>query len=247
MQKNTQITEKTTESDPDKNQEETTENASAEETSEEISVSDASGIQDEMPVLAATEETAGIAPTILLKIISGPEYAQGDQICFYRVRADVTGDPSPVLIFSKDDSNGAWGTDTVQVNLKKNESYSLSCGAENGFGSAESTLVLSWVDRTGTESSTSGGNTSQDPAQIDYSVPGDFLLDVNLSTQRVTLLHNGAEIRNMVCSGGTPQDPTPLGEFTTTRRYIIHIFQDMPRGLFTGQDFMALTFSIVCL
>ncbi len=187
--KEPQISEKTTEGDPGLAQEEITENTSAEETSEDInsqtdtdeiengtlgdtgpdtgniSGSDNPGMQDDIPVLAATEETGMMVPTVLLKIISGPEYAQGDQICFYRIKADVTGDPSPVLSFSKDDSNGAWGIDTVQVNLKKNESYSLSCSAENEVGSDESSLVLSWVDKPGTAGSSSGSNTSPDPVQ----------------------------------------------------------------------------------
>ncbi len=48
-------------------------------------------------------------PTVNLEIIKGPTYSEDNDVCFYRVKAEVSGSPAPDIKFSKDDSNGAWG------------------------------------------------------------------------------------------------------------------------------------------
>jgi hypothetical protein len=93
----------------------------------------------------ATEETAASgAPTINLEIFEGPTYSAGDDICYYRVKATVTGNPAPIIKFSKDDSNGAWGKNKAQVNLKNGESYDLVVTAVNSVGVVTKHIDLTW-------------------------------------------------------------------------------------------------------
>lgn len=84
------------------------------------------------------------APTIKLKIIAGPTFSEADNVCYYRVKAEVTGDPDPEITFSKDDSGGAWGSDTVQINLKDGASYTLKATATNSEDSATVSISLPW-------------------------------------------------------------------------------------------------------
>jgi hypothetical protein len=105
-------------------------------------------------------EEAAEAPTIKLKIISGPTYSESDGVCFYRVKADVTGNPYPTVTFSKDNSGGAWGSTTVQINLKDGGSYTLTATATNSEGSATDSIHLPWgcaVEDTGSTSTGGGG------------------------------------------------------------------------------------------
>ncbi len=86
------------------------------------------------------------APEISLQVISGPEYAQENQVCFYRVKANVIGEPFPQIKFNKDDSNSAWGLNVAQVNLTQGQSFTLVCEAVNSLGSAAAEISLNWVD-----------------------------------------------------------------------------------------------------
>jgi hypothetical protein len=100
-----------------------------------------------MPTTApATEVTAAIgAPTINLEIYEGPTYSAGDDICYYRVRAIVTGEPAPTVSFSKDDSGGVWGSLKAQINLKRNSpNYTLTAMATNSAGQAMNSITLAW-------------------------------------------------------------------------------------------------------
>ena len=95
---------------------------------------------------SATEETAASgAPTINLEIFEGPTYSAGDDICYYRVKATVTGDPAPTVSFSKDDSGGVWGSLKTQINLTRNTpNYTLTATAKNSAGQAMNSITLTW-------------------------------------------------------------------------------------------------------
>ena len=85
------------------------------------------------------------APTVELIIYEGPLYSSGDGVCYYRIRADVTGEPNPDIDFSKDDSGGAWGSKKVQINLNDpSDSYTLTVTATNPEGSASDSITLTW-------------------------------------------------------------------------------------------------------
>src|SRR3972149_8449091 len=87
-------------------------------------------------ITSVTEETAANgAPAINLEIYEGPTYSAGDDICYYRVRAIVTGTPVPTVTFSKDDSAGVWGPLKAQINLTRNTpTYTLTAIAKNSAG-----------------------------------------------------------------------------------------------------------------
>ncbi len=130
----------------------------------------------------AAEETiegAFKAPIISLEIIEGPAYSQlGDNVCYYRVRANVTGNPYPTISFNKDDSLGSWGNTVSQVNLYKNgDSFTLEAVAANSQGTVSDSIILSYAcqqhipiliknDTGGTLSISLSG-----PANFDFSIP----------------------------------------------------------------------------
>ena len=95
--------------------------------------------------ISVVETIANIAPTVKLEIYEGPGYSAGDSICYYRVKAVVTGNPTPLISFSKDDSNGAWGSFITQINLTKGmPSYELTAIAKNSTGQSSDSLILNW-------------------------------------------------------------------------------------------------------
>lgn len=84
-------------------------------------------------------------PSLSLQIYEGPTYSNEDQTCSYSVRAVVTGDPTPVVQFSRDDSNGAIGPKTTLISLKRNAtSYTLTATARNQYGTAMDSLTINW-------------------------------------------------------------------------------------------------------
>ncbi|GAH68554.1 unnamed protein product, partial [marine sediment metagenome] len=84
-------------------------------------------------------------PTIELKAYEGPLYSKADDVCYYRIKASVTGEPYPEINFSKDDSLGSLGLDKVQVNLKRDsKTYILTATASNSEGKASDTITLIW-------------------------------------------------------------------------------------------------------
>ena len=90
-----------------------------------------------------TEDISKNLPTLKLIVYEGPVIVDSD-MCYYRVEAIVTGNPAPVIKFSKDDSNGTWGKNRAQVNLKNGESYDLIVTAVNSVGTVTKHIVLTW-------------------------------------------------------------------------------------------------------
>jgi len=93
------------------------------------------------------EEAEGekAAPTIELEIYQDATYSESDSVCYYRIKAIVTGNPSPTVEFSKDDSLGAFGSKKVQVNLSDpSETYTLTATATNSEGTDTDSINLSW-------------------------------------------------------------------------------------------------------
>ncbi|MBA7584640.1 hypothetical protein ES708_26597 [subsurface metagenome] len=85
------------------------------------------------------------APTINLEIYEGPAYSEADGVCYYRVEAKVTGNPSPSVKFSKDDSSGAWGERKSQINLESpSETYTLTATVSNSEGDASDSIEITW-------------------------------------------------------------------------------------------------------
>jgi len=82
-------------------------------------------------------------PTLKLVVYEGPVIVDSD-LCYYRIEVVVSGNPSPVIKFSKDDSNGAWGENKAQINLKNGESYNLIVTAVNLVGKVSEHILLTW-------------------------------------------------------------------------------------------------------
>ena len=53
---------------------------------------------------------------------------------------------------------------------------------------------------------------------IDYSNSADFRIEVDLPRQRLIVFYSNEILKEFICSGGTPGDDTPLGEFTTIEK-----------------------------
>ena len=124
--------------------EETTKVTIAEDTNEEKTTDTAKSSSTETAKSSSTDSQA-IAPTIKLQIYEGPTYSQADDVCYYRIEAIVTGSPIPTVTFSKDDSNGSFGSKKVQINLSKNLlSYKLIANAKNSAGESSTSLDLKW-------------------------------------------------------------------------------------------------------
>lgn len=92
-------------------------------------------------------EGALSAPTVRLEIIEGPSFSQlGDNTCYYRVKAYITGNPSPTISFNKDDSMGSLGGGISQVNLhNKGESFTLEVTSTNSQGTASDSITLTYA------------------------------------------------------------------------------------------------------
>lgn len=139
-------------------------------------------VEETEPVEETVEEPVeevGVTPTIRLEIIEGPAFSQlGDNTCYYRVKAHVTGDPSPAISFNIDDSLGSLGANISQVNLhSKGESFTLEATAVNSQGSVSDSITLSYScqdhipilvknDTGGTLSLSLSG-----PATYNFSIP----------------------------------------------------------------------------
>ena len=124
------------------NTEETVEETTAQETAQ---TSDTTKTSSSETTKSSSTNTQATAPTIKLSIYEGPTYSQADNVCYYRIEAIVTGSPTPTVTFSKDDSNGAFGSKKVQINLTKScPNYTLTAKAKNSAGEATSTLNLTW-------------------------------------------------------------------------------------------------------
>jgi len=82
-------------------------------------------------------------PTLKIVVYEGPVIVDSD-LCYYRIEVVVSGNPSPVIKFSKDDSNSAWGENKAQINLKNGESYNLIVTAVNLVGKVSERILLTW-------------------------------------------------------------------------------------------------------
>jgi hypothetical protein len=127
------------------NENEDNKNENENNTVEEPEVTDEEKLDDENEKEDEKEKTPGTLPTIKLEIYEGPLYSRAGDVCYYRVKANVTGEPLPEISFSKDDSQGSLGTDKAQVNITRDSKhYILTAVAENDSGKTTDTLTLIW-------------------------------------------------------------------------------------------------------
>jgi hypothetical protein len=94
---------------------------------------------------SATTAKDNKRPTIKLQIYEGPKYSETEDACYYMVKAVVTGDPKPQVMFSKDDSAGTAGPDSARINLKRGtKTYTLTATATNEHGTVMDSMTLVW-------------------------------------------------------------------------------------------------------
>jgi len=116
-----------------------------EESTEEESDEEEPAEEEEAEEEEEEENIETEAPTINLEIYEGPTYSSSDNICYYRIKATVTGKPTPTVEFSKDDSGGAWGSKKVQINLNDpSDTYNLTATAINSEGTDTDSINISW-------------------------------------------------------------------------------------------------------
>ena len=90
---------------------------------------------------------------------------------------------------------------------EQEEEENIIGGEETGEGQGQ---------EDGEEIKDENNNPGQDEDQnIDFSNSDDFRIEVDLSRQRVFIYYKDNRIKEMICSGGTEEKPTPIGEFET--------------------------------
>ncbi|MHB1253087.1 MAG: L,D-transpeptidase family protein, partial [Candidatus Humimicrobiaceae bacterium] len=156
----------------------------------------------------STQESINTLPVLSLEVIEGPVVLEDGSLCYYRIKANVKGNPRPKIYFSKDDSNGAWGENIVQVNLTPDETYELTVKASNSSGQANASAILNWE----------AGNiqTGQTNIISDEANPGNYFIEVSLSEQKVRVFYKNTLLKEIICSSGAPLTPTPKGTFKTS-------------------------------
>lgn len=88
----------------------------------------------------AEEKTA---PTIELEIYQ--DATLEGSICYWRVKAVITGYPEPDIEWNRDDSSGSFGKAIAQVNLNDpSETFTLTATAANSVDTATDSITLSW-------------------------------------------------------------------------------------------------------
>jgi len=156
----------------------------------------------------ATEETEGeeeeeeggekTAPTIELEIYEGPTYSADDDVCYYRIKATVTGNPAPAIEFSKDDSLGAFGSKKAQVNLNDpSETYTLTATATNSEGTDTDSIELSWGCEV----------ENQDPVISEITLMGNHYIGVQYEVSVAASDPDGDSLSyHWSVAGGTIED-----------------------------------------
>ncbi|MFA5014238.1 MAG: hypothetical protein WC549_01675 [Actinomycetota bacterium] len=161
------------------------------------------------------EETVGevlTAPAISLQIIEGPSYSQlGDNACYYRVKANVTGSPYPAISFNKDDSLGSWGQDISQINLYSNgDSFTLEATATNSQGTASATIILSYSCQNHIPilvKNNTGGTVT-----VSLSGPGSYTFTIPSGQQTIYVIPGNYSYTGKGCGGSILSGTQDLSE-----------------------------------
>jgi len=199
--------------------EEEEEAVAEEEAVEEEAVAEEEVTEEEEAEEAEEEEGTVVeekeVPTITLAIYEGPTYSSADGVCYYSIKATVTGSPSPDVDWSKDDSHGAWGTKKAQVNLHDpDETYTLTATATNSEGSDTDSIELSWgceeeeeeaPETTAVAFSVTSVTASVSPTSYTGMCPAEFTWSAI-----ITVNAPGTVTYQWEVEGGSPDPPKSL-------------------------------------
>ncbi len=61
-------------------------------------------------------------------------------------------------------------------------------------------------------------STPVEESSVDFSRSDDFRIEVDLLEQKTFVFYRDELLKEMICSGGTEEKPTPLGEFATSQK-----------------------------
>jgi len=87
--------------------------------------------------------------------------------------------------------------------------------AEDKGGIDDETVSGGGLDEEEIESTEAEEKILED---IDYNDSSDFRIEVDLARQILTVFYKGEVLRQMICSGGAPESPTPPGEYATSQK-----------------------------
>jgi len=118
------------------------------------------------------------------------------------------------------DKEGAEGKEAKTVT--DNDSNSPDSSGDEIDASRETTQIQENKAAAGDEEPAAGSSgesgTEKSLEDIDYTISGDFRIEIDLERQRLIVFHKDEVLREMVCSGGAPGSPTPLGAYSTTQK-----------------------------
>jgi len=145
------------------------------------------------------------SPTIKLNILEGyPKYLEESGICYYRVEAEVTGSPTPDVVFSQDDSGGSWGDYIAQVNIDSvDEVIVLTATATNAEGSDDKSIELSW----GCDEEPPSGGEPPDDEGVVFKSPDEEII---FTPTEMTL--NPSDIGYLVFPSGVNTETAIIGD-----------------------------------
>ncbi len=160
------------------------------------------GVQMNQPVTA----TLSTPPSL------GVTFSPADSV------TNASTDAHPTIVFSEPVSNPQMAQQLVSIEPKVAGSFSWPQPNELQFVPAKSWDHLQDVTillKGGAQAfhGISGGFVDRD-MQATFTTAPSKSIDVNVSTETVTLLENGNPIESYQCASGAIGSPTPLGDFT---------------------------------
>lgn len=106
--------------------------------------------------------------------------------------ADNSNETSGILVDKEEDESSA-----VDPEIQHNEDSTQEVSEEDSTGLKDNTSIIK---------------------NIDYGDSMNFRIEIDLSRQRLIVFYREDILKEMICSGGALETPTPLGEFTTTQK-----------------------------
>jgi hypothetical protein len=189
-------------------EEEVTEDEPVEAEAEDDSAED--NMEEELPEETEKPGEEKAAPTIKLEIHQNATLETS--VCYWRIRAVVTGEPTPVIEWNKDDSLGFFGDEIAQVNLNDpSETFTLNATAKNSKGEASDSIELSWECEQSAVPGGSGEEENNDPeistmdvntSESKFYINGECTLETNVSDPDGDSLSYQWEV-----TGGSITDP----------------------------------------